>query len=301
MEKIIKEEIEKKGIPFEKHGRVLVWHDEFDGTELDREKWGFDRSMGGKDRIYDNGPEQFRIEDGKVHMLTRLSGDAEKPFILPEALATNRTMVFKHGYVEMCGRLPFRHGAWPSFWMQSATPFSKANYFSEIDILEGYSSPNQIGSTLHKWGKGKHSGLDVENKIIVDNWKYTFKNPENLNNEYHTYGFEWDEKFARFYVDDEMYASFPIDEEHDFDKKILPGMQGLHDFSYLLFNNEIFSRGGGWPVNGWNIQVGEEMPIHYYIDYVRLYQKDGEEIKYGPEINAAIEANGGKQFVYRED
>ncbi len=287
MKEIIKEEIEKKGIPYEKKGRQLVWFDEFEGTELNPEKWGFDRSMGGKDRIYDNGPEQIRVEDGNVHMITDLSGDKEKPFILAEGLTTNKTMLFKYGYVEISARVPYRHGAWPSFWMQSATPFSKADYFSEIDIFEIYSSSNTVFSTLHKWGQGKHAGLDPDNSLIVQNWKYIFKDYENLNNEYHTYGFEWDEKFTKFYVDDEMYACFPIDEEHDFGTDILPGMQGFHDFSYLLFNNEIFSRGGGWRVDGWNIQVGEEMPIHYYIDYVRLYQKDGEEIKFGPEIQEA--------------
>ena len=288
MKEIIKEEIEQKGIPFEKLGRKLVWHDEFEAPELDREKWGFDRSMNGGDRIYDNGPEQFRIEDGKVHMLTRLSGDDEKPFILPEGLITNKTMLFKYGYVEMRGRIPYRHGAWPSFWMQSATPFSKADYFSEIDIFEIFSSPHTVSTGMHKWGKNGHSGLSldtVERKDLP--WQYTFENYENLNNEYHTYGLEWDDKFLSFYVDDHKFASFPIDEANDFDTELNPGMQGFHDFSYIIFNNEFYSRKGGWVVDGWNIQVGEEMPIHYYIDYVRLYQKDGEEIKYGPEIQEA--------------
>ena len=298
MEKIIKEEIEQKGIPFEKQGRQLVWHDEFDGTEIDREKWAFDRSMNGGDRIYDNGPNQIRVENGNLVMRSGLSGDPEKPFILPEGILTFNTMLFKYGYLEMRGRVPFRHGAWPAFWMQSATPFSKAKYFAEYDIFEIYSSPNTVSSTLHKWGPNPngsglaHAGMDVENKLVVDNWKYVYKDYSNLCNEYHTYGFEWDEKSTKFYVDGEKYADFPIDEAHDFGTDILPGMAGFHDFAYVIFNNELFTRKGSWRVDAWNIQVGEEMPIEFDVDYIRLYQRDGEEIKFGPEIMEAKEKLG---------
>ena len=300
MEKITKEEIEKKGIPYEKMGRTLVWHDEFDGTEIDPEKWSFDRSMNGGDRIYDNGPKQIRVEDGKLVMRSDFSGDAEKPYILPEGLLTWNNMLFKYGYLEMRGRVPYRHGAWPAYWTQSATPFSKAKYFSEIDIFEIYSNVNTVFSTLHKWGpkpEGKgwaHAGLDPANSLVVaDNkWTYTFIDYKNLCDEYHVYGFEWDEKFTTFYVDGEQYAQFPIDEEHDFGTGILPGMQGFHDFSYVIFNNELFTEKGSWQVGAWNIKPDEKMPVEFDVDYIRLYQKDGEEIKLTEEIQAAKKALG---------
>ncbi len=281
----MKQEAEAMGIPYEKKGRVLVWHDEFDKETLDRTKWCFDRTMSGKDRIYDNGEEQVRVENGLLHMHTSWNDDnPEFPYTLPEGLTTTKTMNFKYGYLEMHGKVPFRFGAWPSFWMQSATPFAKADYMAEIDIFEVFSSPNKLGSTLHKWGHNTHSSLSAN----VSPWEYTFKDYENLNNEFHTYAFEWNEEETRFYVDGEQYACFSIREEDDFDTEKLPTMQGFHDFAYIIFNNEFFSPKGSWVVNGWSITDKKDMPIDYYIDWVRLYQNpDKEEIHLGDEIAAA--------------
>ena len=50
----MKKEAEQFGFDYEKYGRTLVWHDEFDKAEIDFDKWNFRRTMGGADRIYDN-------------------------------------------------------------------------------------------------------------------------------------------------------------------------------------------------------------------------------------------------------
>lgn len=283
----IRAEAEQKGIPYEKKGRQLIWFDEFDGEKLDRTKWCFTQTMYGSDCEYNNSEKFCRIEDNKLHMQVHRSELEDKDFALCQGLTTMGTMNFKYGYIEMRGRLPYRHGAWPSFWMKTNTPFAKANYMAEIDIFEVFSSDRHVVCNIHKWTENHNAHVMLPGGEGSLNRAYTFKNNENLNNEFHTYGFEWDEKFMSFYVDDQKYASFPIDESGEFGEDTIPGMDGFHDFAYIIFNNEIFSEGRGWKPEGAVLTDEDEMPIDYYIDYVRFYQNpEKEEVKFADEIKA---------------
>lgn len=282
----IKKEAEKRGIPYEKFGRQLIWFDEFESDKLDMNKWCFTRTMYGADCEYDNGEKYVRIDDNKLHMQVHKSTLPDKAYALCQGVTTMQTMNFKYGYVEMCGKLPFRHGAWPSFWMKTNTPFATADYMAEIDIFEVFSSDRSVVSNLHKWaGGGRHVMLPGGEGSLTR--AYSFEKFENLNNEYHVYGFEWDEHYMSFYVDDEMYTRFPIDESGEFGEHSIAGMAGFHDFAYIIFNNEIFTEGRSWKPEGKILTDEDEMPIDYYIDYVRFYQNPEKEfVKFGDEIAA---------------
>lgn len=283
---ILKKEAENCGAPYEKMGRQLVWHDEFDKGTIDYDKWCFKRTMGASDREYDNSEKYCRVEDGKAHLQVWRSEKEDANFALSEGFCTMDTMNFKYGYLEMRACVPFRHGAWPSFWMKSNTPFAKCAWMCETDIFEVFSSDRNAVCNLHKWGYGKHCMLPGGEGSISR--AYTFKKYENLNNEYHVYGFEWDEKEMNFYVDGEKYSTFPIDPvKGNFYPEVIDGTTGFHDFQYIIYNNEIFSEGSGWKPEGTALTDEDEMPIDYFIDYVRLYQKEGEEIKLKDEIAAA--------------
>jgi len=48
-------------------------------------------------------------------------------------VATHETMGFRYGYMEMRAWVPFRHGAWPSWWMTATSGLRKCDWMSEID------------------------------------------------------------------------------------------------------------------------------------------------------------------------
>ncbi len=297
---VMKKEAEKYGIPYEKHGRQLVWHDEFDKGEINWDNWSFNRTMSGKDRVYDNSEKCCRIEGDKLLLQAHRNDDPEFPYRLSEGFTTTNRMIFKYGYVEMRACPPFTHGSWFSFWTQSCTPFSKTDWFAEIDIVETFSSKNEFCSNIHKWGHKEgvqgwaHCSTDGDeyNQDRV----YRFKDYENLNNEYHVYGFEWDEMNMTFYVDDVPFKTFPIDlERGNFKPEVVDGVQGFHDFMFLILNNELFTPKGGWVVPGWTITDEDKMPFNYYVDWIRLYQNpEKEELKLKDEILAKIEADKNK-------
>ncbi|MEE0946682.1 MAG: glycoside hydrolase family 16 protein [Acutalibacteraceae bacterium] len=284
--KNLKEEAEKGGFPYEKMGRQLVWHDEFDKDFIDPEKWGFVHAMQTSDNEYDNSEKCARIEDGKLHLQLHKSDKEGMLVTLPESVATMNTMNFKYGYLEMRSKIPFRHGAWPGYWMKSNTPFAKAPYMSEVDIYEVFSSKDTVVSNLHKWTIGKHVMLPGGEGSYTR--AYRFENFENLNNEFHTYGFEWDEKYMSFYVDGEKYAQYGITEEDDFSPEEMPGMACFHDFHYVLFNNEAFTYGRDFKPYGCMLEESDPLPMDYWVEYIRLYQNpEKEEIVFANEIDKA--------------
>ncbi len=273
-----------------KKGRILVWHDEFDKDELDTDKWGFSHEMTTPEANYDNSEKNCRIENGKLLMQANRTGDTEKPYTLCEAVSTKRTMNWKYGYLEMRANPPYRHGAWPSFWMISKTPFSKADWFSEVDIYEIFSSDDKVVANLHKWGfgDGRHSSLDGQEG---SQWRsYTFEKAEELNNEYHIYGFEWDPRRMSWYIDGKKYIEFAItDEECRVPNSLISGTEAFHDPHYIILNNEIFTPNRRWKPAGSILTEEDEFPIEYRVDWIRLYQNpEKEEIKLKADIEKAL-------------
>lgn len=289
----MKNEAAACGAPYEKRGRALVWHDEFNGTEIDYNKWCFHRTMREEGHEFDNSKKHIRVENGNLHMQIHKSQKAGKTYSLPEGFTTTNTMLFKYGYLEMRAKIPFRKGAWPSFWCTSYTPLQEAKNRMEVDIFEGWSSSDTISANLHKWGDNwKHMAIPCGNGWPTS-YSYTFKNPTNLNNEYHTYGFEWDPDYMHFYVDDVKFATFEISGVNaTFGSDYFPETDMFHDWLRIIINNECFAPGDKYSTEKNVLTDSDEMPIDYYVDYVRLYQNSnaGETFKTKDEIAAIVAA-----------
>ena len=258
-------------------GRSLVWGDEFDGSSLDQTKWKFHATMNSADSVYTNDSRTARFENGCLHLMVVPSGDPKRPQMLPRGVSTRDRMAFRYGYLEMRAKIPYRHGAWPSFWMTAQPRLQKAAWMSEVDIFEVFSSSNTVFANLHKWTPDRRHymlpGGDASLKRT-----YVFEDCSKLNDEFHVYGFEWTAKEMSFFVDGGKYATFPIDEGRDYWPKTGLGMAGHHDFHNIHINNEIFTPGRGWCPNDKRITANDKLPIDYWVDWVRLYQKDGEEM-----------------------
>ena len=82
-----------------------------------------------------------------------------------------------------------------------------------------------------------------------------------------------------FFVDGEKYTTFPTDGEHDYCPGEKLGMAGYQDFHNIHINNEIFTPGHAWCPKEKRITADDRLPIDYWVDWIRLYQKDGEEIR----------------------
>ena len=171
-------------------GRRLVWQDEFDGTALDQSKWQVWGTMSSTDNVYTNDERTVRVADGLLRLRVLPANVPGKVAILPRGLVTRDRMAFRYGYLEMRARVPFRHGSWPSFWLQSAPPpLRKADWLSEIDVLESFASTNAVVANLHKWRGKDHVMLPGGEGSLKR--AYIFANAAHLNDEFHVYAREW--------------------------------------------------------------------------------------------------------------
>ena len=181
-------------------------------------------------------------------------------------------MNYIYGYVEVRSRIPYKAGCWPSFWTRSTDYLQGSRFYDymvEVDIYEIFRT-TQAYSTLHKWYKGGGS-TNTANGDVEDNPNYyTFEYTPSLTFEYHTYGYEWTPTEIKMSVDGKVFCTFDITKS--FDNK--SGMEGFHDPQYFIFNNHLFHP----EISSACISItaaNDSLPAAHYVDYIRLYQKDG--------------------------
>ena len=196
-------------------GYSLVWSDEFDGKDLNAEKW----------RIEDNGSGcgnaelEYYNESGvsvcndpdfgnsALKLTARREQYKGKSFVSGR-INTSAKFEFTYGKVEAKIRLPkTADGLWPAFWLlgadYSTNPWPRCG---EIDILEmgnanGISSGTQetfFNGACH-WGYYKGSAYP-------NYAKSTTLSHSIQDGQYHTFTLIWDEQLIRMYLDMETAA-----------------------------------------------------------------------------------------------
>lgn len=272
----------------ENSGYKLVWSDEFDGGKLDPAKWTLRADMAGNPGLAlcgEENPAVMRVEDGNLKLSAIENPDgAEHKYSTCYSVTTFNKMRFRYGYLEISARVPYMQGAWPSFWLKSLAddicPTPRADYMAEIDVFEVFSTTDTAVPNLHKWYErmvklpngyevnhtqgGNYLDKSLERKL------YVFKDTSKLCDEYHTYGFEWTPEYMAMSIDGEVYCTYDINSNYD----EFSDMSGFHDALYVLFNNHIFTEHNNSWIPRAKVDENTTFPINYWIDYIRLYQKD---------------------------
>ena len=195
----------------------LVWHDEFDGTELDRTKWNFRLNFWGKrfPAFTDQGVELDGKSNLRLHLIKNPDGSFSSPHLQTGSLTydipkdTNgfwpfgayEKPKFMHtfGYYEIRCRFPKNDGWHSAFWLQAPGIGSHPDpriAGVEVDVMENYRLYTEnlvIGGNI--WGgygvNCKNSGHFRWNHVETpDKWHY--------------YGVDWAPDGYTFYVDGKM-------------------------------------------------------------------------------------------------
>ncbi|TFD92860.1 carbohydrate binding domain-containing protein [Jeotgalibacillus sp. R-1-5s-1] len=191
----------------------LVWHDEFNSTEIDRSKWDFEIGNGFTDangefisgwgnnekQYYTDRPENAKTEDGKLS-ITALKEEYEGFDYTSARLRTKGLFSKTYGKFEMKASLPVGKGMWPAFWMlPEEDRYGGWAASGEIDILEAKGSrPHEAIGTIHygeTWPNNKYTGAE-----------YTFPDGSTIADE-HIYSVEWEPGEIRWYVDGVLYQT----------------------------------------------------------------------------------------------
>eukprot|EP01025_Chloroclados_australasicus_P044493 TRINITY_DN4828_c0_g1_i1.p1 TRINITY_DN4828_c0_g1~~TRINITY_DN4828_c0_g1_i1.p1 ORF type:complete len:346 (+),score=46.16 TRINITY_DN4828_c0_g1_i1:28-1038(+) len=258
-------------------GWVLVWNDEFEGTVLDRNKWGYETDGwgGGNNELqyYTERLSNVHVEDGNLIITARRERFCGGPFGCKDFTSARiRTMYrgdWLYARVEVKAKLPKGKGVWPAIWMLP-TDFEYGMWAAsgEIDIVELRGQlPDTILGTLHFGGE-----WPGQEGTYMDEWGPSFGNQEfvlkngDFSEDFHEFALEWDPGEIRWYVDGRHFLT------HNawmsiaaLDNPLAPFDKRFH----LILNIACGGQFVGTP------DLDTPFPQEMIVDYVRVYQRPG--------------------------
>lgn len=135
----------------------------------------------------------------------------------------------------------------------------------EIDLIEtlfAKTHPNQVGSAIHMWLPDEYVGFASPHP-----YSFQHDNPENLDENFHTYGLERDGNTLRFYINGTLYHSKNIWDDTHFDNIDFPyGYRPSLTQQQRPIIISLEGHDGDHSINNF--------PQNFEIDYVRVYTKN---------------------------
>jgi beta-glucanase (GH16 family) len=248
-------------------GYTLVFNDEFNGSELDRNKW-FTRY------IYENGQldhlqsEKQRFRDNDNHVvkngaLSLVARKSDKPGLYDSGMIRS-DWTTRYGYFEARVKVPDGKGVFPAFWLNpDAAEDGHVEWPPEIDIFEfafnlGEEKRDMVHSGVIQQRGSKRDFRHLD-PAFNTKWSY-WKAPYNFDEGWHTIGAEWTPDSVTTYIDGRKIVSYGYEWKHHSGKLAGP--------AHVLLNLAI---GGDW-AGKYGIDDAA-FPQALQIDWVRVYKK----------------------------
>ncbi len=217
----------------------LIWHDEFDGTQLDETKWN---RLGDHPRRTGWWIKEDAYLSGQGTLLLRTRKDGNR--YTCGALDTKGKFEHAFGYYMARLKMPRQPGHWPAFWMSCAGVVKvgdEGRDGTEIDIVEIPWRSGKVTMNLHWDGYGKEHKTAGMTQPPIPELKEGFPD----------YAMLWTPEEYVFYVDGKEVW-----------RTKAGGVSQVPE--YLLLTEEI----GDW---GGDIRKAE-LPDFCEVDYVRVYE-----------------------------
>lgn len=241
----------------------LIWADEFDGTQVDRDTWDFweGTAFNNELQYYTDRPENVFVNDGLLNIVGRSELFGGRSYTSAR-MRTKGTQFFTYGRFEVRAKLPEGQGLWPAIWMlHNENIYGGWPYSGEIDIMEYRGDETDaVHGNVHYAFQSPSGNPVADRRDRPGSFRLS---SGTFADDFHVFAVEWDEGGIRWFVDGERYheitrASLSDADPYPFDI----------DF-FLILNLAI---GGDYlqdPVPG--VSFVETMQV----DYVRVYQRPG--------------------------
>lgn len=228
----------------------LVWSDEFEGEELDLEKWTFDIGQGswgwGNNELqyYTANPSNIKVQDGMLNITAQEEQYANANYT-SSRIKTKDLYEFQYGKVHARISVPIGQGLWPAFWMLGAN-IDQVSWpqCGEIDIMEHVNLDPVIHGT-HHYNNNGHVYQGGSTVCAAD--------------QFNVYSIEWTPNNIIWSLNGNTYYSADIGPN-------AISKEEFHNPFFFLLNLAV---GGNWPGSPNDETI---FPADMYVDYVRVYQ-----------------------------
>jgi len=241
---------------------TLVWSDEFEGTELDPDRWSVQVGDGcdidlcgwGNNELQWYQAENVQVGGGVLTITARAQPAGGRAY----TSARIRTLGkgdWTYGRIDVRARLPLGRGLWPAIWMlPSENRYGTWAASGEIDIVElvGH-EPDRVHGTLHyggEWPDNVYSGAP----FVLPSGTFADR--------FHTFTLEWEEGEIRWYVDGEHYQT-----QTEWRSSGGPFPAPFDQPFHLVLNVAV---GGNWP--GYP-DARTVFPQSMAVEYVRVFTR----------------------------
>lgn len=260
----------------------LVWEDNFDGTELNRDDWNVELHDPGwvnaEWQEYVDSEENIYVKDGNLIIQPIKMKVDHKDYYTSGRVNTQNKHDFKYGRFEARLKVPEGMGFLPAFWLMPTDErfYGQWPKCGEVDIMEVM---GQTTDTLHGTLHFGEEHTQRQGTYVLEEGNFA--------DEYHVFACEWEPGEMRFYVDNELYFT-----EHDWFTK----RNGYSEITYpapydqpfyMILNVAVGGSWVGYPDS--TTEFGENAQM--VVDYVRVYQKD----EYDENVTKPV-----KEVVFKE-
>jgi len=222
-------------------GYQLVWADEFDGGQLDTNKWDFrtDSKMWSTQKR-----ENVSVRDGHLILAVKKEEAGGKHYTGAGIISKP---AFKYGYYESRFKVPPGAGWHTSFWMMKHNgsggtgPTVSAQ---ELDVCENDSvNLKDYGVNVHKWSPAPHVAMGHKSVTTPD-----------LSADYHLFGCEFTPKTVNYFFDGRLVQTVTV-------------TNFAHSDQHIWLTTIASNLGGTKAVDD------AKLPATAEFDYVRFYEK----------------------------
>ena len=240
----------------------LVWSDEFNSPNIVMSKWSYDIGTGdwgwgnNEEQYYTSNSNNSFIQDGKLIIKALLQNYGNSNYTSARMVTKNQGD-WTYGRFVIRAKIPSGIGTWPAIWMLPTDyVYGGWPYSGEIDIMEAVGFDHgTIHANTHCETYNWNFGIPPTGGSIYIN---------DYDVEFHDYIIEWDENSIKWYVDEIQYHTYTNNNQGT---SAWPFNQNFH----LLLNIAI---GGTW--GGQQGIDNSNFPVQMEVDYVRVYQYDGD-------------------------
>ena len=287
----------------------LVWADEFNDNELNRNNWGYELGhiRGLEQQHYTNSKDNVYVKDGQL-VIEATNRKAEDQYEVTQGNTTRKVIYdsgsirthgkqeFLYGRIEMKAKLPKGQAVFPAFWTLGSDFHLDGKIAQgigwpdsgEIDIMEligtgtggGTNGNKKVYQTLHYGTNGEDDGKYAGNGTC-----YTL--PSGIfNDDYHVFGINWSKGKIEWYVDDQIVRTVDYSDDPR-------ALETIDRPQYIQFN---LALGGSWPGAVSNDLAGTKFEVDY-VRYARnnQQQKDAEAF-----YEESYKINGEKDVTMTE-